>query len=268
MGKGSNSKDPKKWIEYRPGTACSVERCTRPAEYEVYLYDYYPSDDKEWMEQDFTCPFLCETHMLENEDKAEGHRRPRGIVSYPYTNKHVAQGYSKYAPISEVYPLLLDVSPRIAAPAIVGTYQQVNATLVRYLADHPHLLYDLDPRTFEELVAEIFRDKGFRIEVTPRTRDGGKDIYAARSDSLGPVLYIIECKRYRSSRKVGVEAVRAFYGVAQAEQDPVTRGIIVTTSFFTRDAIDFATPLRYRLSLRDYHALTEWLREYAERGSR
>ncbi|MBE9502193.1 MAG: restriction endonuclease [Dehalococcoidia bacterium] len=254
--------DPKKWVEYEPGTPCFVGGCDRSAEYEVYIYDYYPHIPEEFFEQDYTCPFLCEIHMTENEANAEGRRVPRGFVLYPYTNRHHAQGYSKYAPISQVYPLLLDASEQIAVPQLILAYQEVNEELIRYLASHPRLLYNLDPRQFEKLVMEIFRDKGFDTELTPRTRDGGKDIHAVCSTSLGCSLYVIECKRYESSRKVGVEAVRALYGVVEKER--VTKGIIVTTSSFTNDAIDFATPLKYRLSLRDYDVLTQWLAGYGD----
>ena len=112
-------------------------------------------------------------------------------------------------------------------------------------------------------MAALFRERGFEVELTPRTRDGGKDIYAGRSDALGTSLYIIECKRYASTRKVGVEAVRKLYGVVQQER--ATKGIIVTTSWFTRDAIDFATPITYQLSLRDFDALKEWIQDFQRR---
>jgi restriction endonuclease Mrr len=95
------------------------------------------------------------------------------------------------------------------------------------------------------------------VELTLRTRDGGRDLFALRSDTFGKSLYLVECKRYAASRKVGVEVVRGLYGVLQA--DRATKGVIVTTSSYTKDAIEFATPLEYQLSLRDFEALKEWL---------
>lgn len=225
------------------------------------MYDYYPFTNKESLEQDFTCPFLCEDHMQENERKANGRRQPRGWVIYPYSNQGGAQGYSKYAPIRDVYPMFFDGSPQLVIPEIRHAFSSVNEELIRYLAAHPDLLHNLDPRKFEEVVAEIFRSRGFVVELTPRTRDGGKDLYALRTDPFGTTLYVIECKRYASSQKVGVEIVRGLYGVTLAER--ATMGIIVTTSTFSPAAIDFADPLKYQLSLRDYDALREWLDEYA-----
>lgn len=77
-------------------TKCCVEGCTNLADYEVVLYDYYPNLDETFCEQDFTCPFLCQKHLDENEKGAKGFKRPREVMIYPYTNKHNAQGHSRY----------------------------------------------------------------------------------------------------------------------------------------------------------------------------
>jgi hypothetical protein len=74
---------------------CSVKGCAAPADVEVLLCDEYVDGEK-FREQDFTCPHLCEQHRQENEKQAVGIRRPRGVVDYPYTNAHGAQGWSEY----------------------------------------------------------------------------------------------------------------------------------------------------------------------------
>ena len=78
---------------------CGVKGCRNPAYVEVILYDIYPSEEKVFFQQDFTCPFLCGEHMVENERKAKGKREPRGYVSYPFTNKESAQGFTIYRPL-------------------------------------------------------------------------------------------------------------------------------------------------------------------------
>lgn len=257
--------EPKRHVEYKPGTSCAVEGCRNAAEFEVYLYDFYPSYNEEFFEQDYTCPFLCGAHMEENEARAEGVREPRGYVNYPYTNQHDAQGYTKYAPLVEVFPLLIDTSDVLAQRDLVSRFASVNDDLLAYLALHPELLRELDPRRFEELVAELFRRQGFTVELTPKARDGGRDLFALHSNAFGRSLYLVECKRYAASRKVGVEVVRGLYGVLQA--DRATKGVIVTTSSYTKDAIAFATPLEYQLSLRDFEALKEWLDAFRKTGA-
>jgi hypothetical protein len=62
------------------------------------VYDLRPTGTV-FFERDFTCPFLCAGHMIENEKKARGVRKPRGSVSYPYSNKEGAQGFTIYRPL-------------------------------------------------------------------------------------------------------------------------------------------------------------------------
>jgi restriction system protein len=93
--------------------------------------------------------------------------------------------------------------------------------------------------------------------LTPPSKDGGKDIYAARKDHLGAFLYIVECKRYAPKRPVGVGLVRQLHGVVQAEQ--ATAGILATTSFFTRGAKEFQETVSFQISLKDYLGIKEWL---------
>lgn len=78
---------------------CAVPNCTELAAFEVLLYDKY-SHGEIFLEQDITCPYLCSTHQIENEEQASGVKRPRGIVVYPYTNQHRAQGYTQYRDLS------------------------------------------------------------------------------------------------------------------------------------------------------------------------
>ncbi|AVD54552.1 hypothetical protein BEH_24640 (plasmid) [Priestia filamentosa] len=251
----------KKYQVFSPDTKCSVENCERNADYEVYLYDYYaPPLNEEFIEQDYTCPFICEIHMNENEVKSLGEKKPRRIVTYPYTNQHMAQGYTKYLPVSEAYSEIFNEGLIVNNPQLRIDFTDINKELIRYIARNPEIMREINPRKFEELVAELFNNKGYQVELTPRTRDGGKDIYAIRKDSIGTTLYVVEAKRYSENNKVGVEIVRGLYGVKSAERANV--GVIVTTSSFTQDAIEFASPLKYELSLNDYTDLKKWLIEY------
>lgn len=117
----------------------------------------------------------------------------------------------------------------------------------------------LKPRKFEELVAELFRDKGYEIQLTSSTRDGGLDIIAVRKSELGAALTIIECKRYAESNRVGVEVLRGLYGIVEAQR--ATRGVVATTSYFTKGATAFRNQVQYRLALADFTVLSQYLRE-------
>lgn len=80
---------------------CSVEGCSAAADFEVRLFDIYlHSPPKVFDDLDFTCPYLCAEHMAQNESEAQGERRPRGTVSYPFTNRQRAQGFTIYRPLA------------------------------------------------------------------------------------------------------------------------------------------------------------------------
>lgn len=172
-----------------------------------------------------------------------------------------------YAQELELFPktelaetTLFKVDSSLLIPQVRIELGSVNEEIIRFLAAHPERLRTLEPRHFEELVAEIFRDFGYDVILTPKSKDGGLDIRAIRKDSVGTLLYLIECKRYKPTRPVGVEIVRGLYGVAALER--ATHGVIATTSHFTKGAKEFADKVRYQMSLRDFDDLVGWLKKY------
>ncbi len=142
----------------------------------------------------------------------------------------------------------------------------INARLIRYFVDHPEEMRNLDPRKFEELIASLFREREYHVELTPRTKDGGLDILAIEKKDVGSALTLIECKRYGETKKVGVEIVRGLYGVV--EQKRATRGILATTSYFTKGAKAFRDDVKYRIALADFDDLTRFVKEWSVRRRR
>ncbi len=137
-------------------------------------------------------------------------------------------------------------------------FSSIELEVLDYFGRHPELLHSLPPRKFEELIATIFRNNGFNVELTPETRDGGVDIFAVQKDGFGgSILNIVECKRYSPEYKVGIGIVQRMLGVV--EQHRATQGVIVTTSSFTRDAQTCAQSSQYRLGLKGYADLSKWL---------
>lgn len=133
----------------------------------------------------------------------------------------------------------------------------ISEELIAYLAGHPELLYQLAPRKFEELVAELYARRGFDVTLTPPTGDGGVDVYVARHDELGTSLSVVQCKRYAARHKVGVALVRELQGTILATG--ASAGILLTTSFFTAGARAVEKRFQYQLSLQDYFALRRLL---------
>lgn len=140
---------------------------------------------------------------------------------------------------------------------IITDVTSVSDELLAKVHLNPKLLYELSPRGFEEFVADVLSRLGYQITLTPASKDGGKDIYAAKKDHLGSFLYVVECKKYAPDHPVGVGLIRQLNGVVQAEK--ATAGILATTSFFTKGAKEFQSRVAHQMGLKDYLGLQEWL---------
>lgn len=101
----------------------------------------------------------------------------------------------------------------------------------------PNLIYEIQPRQFEELIEKLLIDQGYETKLTQKTRDGGKDIIATKIILGSPVVLYIECKRYGEKNSVDVGIVRSLYGVQTS--DKVNKSILFTTGKVTSDAKKF-----------------------------
>lgn len=108
------------------------------------------------------------------------------------------------------------------------------------------LLRALEWKRFELVCAEYFRQLGKHAETPECGADGGVDV-KIYSSSGNTVERVIQCKAW--SHKVGVKEVRELFGVMIHQSAP--KGIFMTTSRFSDDAIAFAQGQGDRLFLID-----------------
>lgn len=119
-------------------------------------------------------------------------------------------------------------------------------------------VYNLTPDEFEELIAHVFRFNGFKTTLTKKSHDGDVDIYATKNTAAGPVMFIIQCKRYNNRNNVGVKHVREIYGVFNHIKN-VNKCIVVTSGKFTAEAHKFANDVDYLVHLIDKDKLQDLL---------
>lgn len=183
-----------------------------------------------------------------------GERRPsKGIVMRLEKALGLTSGsLSQQARIAEAVPTKREVPVQLI---------DVSSELIKQLAANPRQLYLLQPRKFEELVAELLHDMGSDVQLTPESKDGGRDVLASLATPLGKLLVIVECKRYAEHRKVGAAIVERFLWTVD-RRDRASLGILATTSSFTHDARLLESSNKWRLGLRDYDHLVEWLSRY------
>lgn len=100
------------------------------------------------------------------------------------------------------------------------------------------LLLKIESDAFERLIQRMLRESGFsQVEVTGKTGDGGidgKGIF--KIGGLISFNVLFQCKRWQAT--INSKEIRDFRGALQGRAD---KGLFVTTSNFTRDAIKEAT---------------------------
>lgn len=96
----------------------------------------------------------------------------------------------------------------------------------------------MDGFEFENFCCEVFRLNGFKATVTPKTRDGGKDVIVKDNEGI---VYV-ECKHYAENNKITVNLIHKL--ISACVVDNVKRGIFITTSNFSKESIDLADRCR------------------------
>ena len=125
----------------------------------------------------------------------------------------------------------------------------------------PKSVYQIDPRTWEEIIAGAYTRAGFdEVILTPRSGDKGRDVVATRN-GVGSIRIFDQVKAYKPGHVVTAEEVRAMIGVVTGAQN-VSKGVVTTTSEFaprlTED--EYIKPLiPYRLELKPRDILLPWL---------
>jgi restriction system protein len=105
------------------------------------------------------------------------------------------------------------------------------------LQERVNTLKEISPRAFEHVIERLYDAMGYVTQITPPSRDGGRDVIATRTEPTRAEQLRIQCKRYESS--VGVTCARELLGVVSSEK--VSKGVLITTSRFTKPARDFGT---------------------------
>lgn len=100
-------------------------------------------------------------------------------------------------------------------------------------------LRQMDDERFEQFVADLWAEMGYRTVVRQFSNDGGIDVVASKRGPAGAAK-TIQAKRYAST-SVGGPDVQQYF--AMKHQEGADKGLIVTTGTFTDPAKDRAAEL-------------------------
>jgi restriction system protein len=182
--------------------------------------------------------------------------------NFPYAQLAGLQAYRNAAllDLSQRKPQLLEQQPESGSLILVAA-TALSKRLIELHRD-PEQLRRIERRLFEEVVAELFHGFGYSVELTARTRDGGRDIIALGHKDQIRTKYLIECKRPDPGNPVGVGLVRQLFGVV--EDEGATKGLLVATTYFSQDARAFEERNEWRLELKDYEHVVDWIAYYVQ----
>jgi superfamily II DNA or RNA helicase/HJR/Mrr/RecB family endonuclease len=112
-------------------------------------------------------------------------------------------------------------------------FDPINATAQKSTAKDEALA--ASPEQLEQKVANLFAAMGYSTKVTSYSRDGGVDVIARRDVGVSVERLAIQCKLQKAP--VGRPVLQQLLGVLASDPSYST-GIIVTSSSFSRDALE------------------------------
>ena len=118
------------------------------------------------------------------------------------------------------------------------------------------------PSFFEHLVIDLLLKMGYGYDknsgtVTGRSHDGGID-GIINEDKLGLDVIYIQAKRYAENNTVGRKEIQAIVGA----MENINKGVFITTSKFTKEAISFVERQQKNIKLIDGKLLSDLLVKY------
>ena len=186
------------------------------------------------------------------------------LAQYPeFQAFHAAAGEAKAEP-GKLQEKTEHEEPALSPEEQLETsYQSVRAQLAQTLLAQ---IMKSPPDFFEQLVVDLLVGMGYggsradAGQAVGQTGDNGID-GIIKEDRLGLDIVYLQAKRWDESRSVSSREVRDFTG--SLEGHGANKGVLITTSRFTKDALDFAKRLQQKkIVLIDGEKLTELMIDY------
>lgn len=141
-------------------------------------------------------------------------------------------------------------------------YQRIRKSLASELLNR---VVELSPAFFERLVVELLVKMGYGGSI----KDAGKAIGKSgdegidgtiKEDKLGLDIIYIQAKRWKTGNVVGRPELQKFVGALAGQG--AKKGIFITTSDFTKEALDYTPKNETKIVLIDGEQLTQLMIDY------
>ena len=157
-------------------------------------------------------------------------------------------------------PETLEFQEKTPEEAFEAAYENLRTELSSEIIDH---LQKVDPSLFEKIVIEVLVKMGYGGSL----RDAGKAIARSgdegidgiiKEDRLGLDIIYVQAKRWTTT--VGRPEIQKFAGALQGQR--ARKGIFITTSNFSKDAINFTSNIESKIILIDGDQLSDYMIDF------
>lgn len=157
---------------------------------------------------------------------------------------------------------VIAVSEQTPEENLDKAYQRIRKSLASELLQN---VVDLSPIFFERLVVELLVKMGYGGSI----KDAGKAIGKSgdegidgtiKEDKLGLDIIYIQAKRWRQGNVVGRPELHKFVGALAGQG--AKKGIFITTSNFTKEAMDYTPKNETKIVLIDGEQLAQLMIDY------
>lgn len=152
------------------------------------------------------------------------------------------------------------ISDQTPEESLESAYKTISEELKLEILD---LIKSNSPDFFEELVIDLLLKMGYggsrrdAGEKVGKSHDGGID-GIIKEDRLGLDIIYIQAKRWDNT--VGRPEIQKFAGAL--EEQRANKGIFITTSQFSREAIDYVSKINKKIVLIDGDQLAQYMIDY------
>jgi restriction system protein len=145
---------------------------------------------------------------------------------------------------------------------IESAYQQLRSQLTSDVLDQVRAV---SWKFFERLVVDVLVKMGYggsRKEAGQAFQQGGDEGIDGiiKEDRLGLDIIYVQAKRWRDGRTVGRPEIQKFAGALQGKR--ARKGVFITTSDFSKEALEYASLIDSKIILIDGERLAELMVEH------
>jgi hypothetical protein len=163
-----------------------------------------------------------------------------------------------------VYLLNREAPPRRETETQIALYAP-SYSLLQQFQNEPSTLDQLSWRAFEKLIAGLLERDGYTVELMQGSKDGGVDIVASKElGAHGCFRALWQAKKKAIGNKVGISVVRELADTR--DQFGASKGIIVTSTYLTKGAIERIDRDKFILGKVDRDDIDAWIRRTLLRG--